>query len=1214
LSKEKFRDLTSVDTIFDFFENSGYTVELDQFSFPLSELLDKEIEGEFWTVIDQPDLTVLIVKSDLYNRKSYRSKVNNYLKDLIEMKIVFYTEDFTHYNLTLIYNGVYNTKFDPSDLEMAAVRVLESIENKEELMGYTEQDVDFTLLKRKLTADSLIDAIKTEENSVVKIAFHEGGLNLIGKGKDKIIISHEDAPISDMVVDIKLDYKKEKISEEDLNSISSFYQEETRKNLKLIALITKEGLLYHWCNYKVEGFIKYINEIGEDVKEDVLESLIAQVSHRTAFNSETFHQQFGSYSPFFILGLTLFEEYMRKEHEKIDIMYEEWKSRFSKVYQSGDLDKELFLKHSYLSLLVKIVLISKFLPETEELASEDSIEILITIFEERGIPIFMNDFFQWSIEENNVQKEILIPLEDASFIVDDIFRTIYQEMVSPATRHALGEFFTPPPLARKMVEEAYSVGEYVLDPACGSGTFLVEILNFIENANIKSDKKIAALSRIYGFDVNPIAVLVSRSNLLLLTDKLFKSAQKIPINVFLTDSLNPIDEFQKTVKDKKANKEHKIRGIEQWSDFGEIERFNMPAIDDSLIINKKFFKYPEKFGLLLKELDKHLSKGLEFEKLLKKIYESIDDTWLNEICEGTTTNKNLRDNFKYIAKKFYNYVKKDKNHIWAYLLYNAIGVRKMQETIEGVDLIIGNPPWLTIADIMSHEYKNQIKNISKDLGIYEGGKQSPHVEICSIFFYRTSELYLRKNGKIFFVTPATIETGDQHSKFRIFKNFKNIFLWKFFGEDIFNVHNVCVGGEYGNQTLKQRLKIDVYLYKSTKENKKWHIELKDKDVYVPYNYDNISNKEGAKRLVTISNKKEIFPIKDSYYLEHFNQGASLVPRNLLFIRKLKDGSIVPDKSLLQKEPWDFYPSEDYDFEDRYIFKIVKSTEIVPFNVLEFHDCFLPIEREDYCFHKQLIKPKAKTFFKRVSKIYRKIQKEKEKSITNLWKRINYNNGVSNPQQKSKIKVIYNASGSILKSSVIENEVIVDTTLFYMGTENIGEAYYLCSVLNSNCLTRQIEHMGTTGASGSIRHIHKRPLSFPIPQFNEMDDLHIKIADLGKNCERRVKKIIKNLKKKKVNRLRKRIRCLKCGKTYSKRTFNRYRKGHEQDCDGVDSDYKWSDDDWKDLKEITAEDIQLSRMKTQNVIFDDEKMKEKLEELDELVIELLTSQGDQEDEQ
>ena len=1200
-------DLTSVENIFDFFHVSGYDIDMDTTPFALSELLERSVEGDVWTIVDQPNLTVLIIKAKKYNRKSFRAKVNDYLRERVGMKIVFYTDDFTHYNLTLIYHGIYNVKFSPDDPEMSATRVFESLQNREDLFDYTKEDINFVLLQRELRAKELIKVIREGNNSAVKIAFQEGGLKLIGEGKDKIIISQDDAPIPNMAVDVDLSSKQKNIQEEKCNFIKSLYKSDTGRELKLISLITGERVIYKWCNYDISGYFNYVDSLNENVMEDVLESLISQLSYRTAFNSETFHQQFGSYSPFFILGITLFEKYMQKEHEKIDIMYEEWKSRFSKVYQSGDLDTELFLKHSYLSLLVKVVLISKFLPKTKELTVKDSLEKLFKIFEERGIPIFMNDFFQWSIEENNVQKEVFIALEDANFIVDDIFRTIYQEMVSPATRHALGEFFTPPPLARKMVEESYSLGQYVLDPACGSGTFLVEILNFIESENISAEKKIDAVSKIYGFDVNPIAVLVSRSNLLLLTDKLFKNPRNISINIYLTDSLNPIDEFQSIVKDKKANMEHKIYSIEKWSDFGEVERFNMPAINDSLLINKKFFKYPEKFGVLLKELDKNLSKTFEFEKLLEKIYNNVDNAWLNEVCEGKTSKK-LGDNFKYIAKKFYNLVVDDKNHIWAYLLYNAIGVRKMRETIDGVDLIIGNPPWITINSILSYDYKNYIKQISRDLDLYMGGKHTPNTELCSIFFYKTSKLYLRKNGKIFFVTTASIETGDQHSKYRLFEGFNDIFLWKF-ENDVFRIHNICIGATYSDQTLLDRLKIKVKFFDVYQKNKNWIFEEKDKNIYVPYNYYTVQEENRAKRLIPINELDILLPYEESFYKDKFNRGADLFPRIFYFIKRNKEGKIIPDKSLQTHSPWDFYPLDVYNIEDKYIYSVCKSTELVPFYLLKQMKCFIPVEREDHKYHKDSISPGAKEVFEKFKKIYQNIQKDNDREITDLWERLNYHNCLSNSMQFSKLKVIYNSTGSIVKSAVINEDTIIDTSLYYFGLDNINEAYYLCAILNSKCITKQIERTASTGASGSIRTIHKRALDFPIPKFEENNNLHKEIVNIGKDCERIVGKIIKKLKKKKIKRLKKRIKCKNCGKTYSKSTFNRYRQDHEETCEAVSSDYTWFDDDWKDLKDITIDEIELSRMKTQNAIFEDEQIKEKLEELDELVIELLTSQGD-----
>ncbi len=71
--------LNSIENIFEFFKESGYNIEDDFDSFPVSDLIEKDIEGEAWTIIDQTNLTVLVIKSSRYNRKSYRNKIDNNL-------------------------------------------------------------------------------------------------------------------------------------------------------------------------------------------------------------------------------------------------------------------------------------------------------------------------------------------------------------------------------------------------------------------------------------------------------------------------------------------------------------------------------------------------------------------------------------------------------------------------------------------------------------------------------------------------------------------------------------------------------------------------------------------------------------------------------------------------------------------------------------------------------------------------------------------------------------------------------------------------------------------------------------------------------------------------------------------------------------------------------------------------------------------------------
>lgn len=48
---------------------------------------------------------------------------------------------------------------------------------------------------------------------------------------------------------------------------------------------------------------------------------------------------------------------------------------------------------------------------------------------------------------------------------------------------------------------------------------------------------------------------------------------------------------------------------------------------------------------------------------------------------------------------------------------------------------------------------------------------------------------------------------------------------------------------------------------------------------------------------------------------------------------------------------------------------------------------------------------------------------------------------------------------------------IDSTLYYYGTENESEAYYICGMLNIPDLYRSIKLISDT------RHHHKRPLYF-----------------------------------------------------------------------------------------------------------------------------------------
>ena len=67
---------------------------------------------------------------------------------------------------------------------------------------------------------------------------------------------------------------------------------------------------------------------------------------------------------------------------------------------------------------------------------------------------------------------------DLEKIDEDVLKELYQELVDPDVRKLLGEFYTPDWLAESMIIEVFKKDptKSVMDPSCGSGTFLFKII------------------------------------------------------------------------------------------------------------------------------------------------------------------------------------------------------------------------------------------------------------------------------------------------------------------------------------------------------------------------------------------------------------------------------------------------------------------------------------------------------------------------------------------------------------------------------------------------------------------------------------------------------------------------------------------------------------------------------------------------------------------
>ena len=99
-------------------------------------------------------------------------------------------------------------------------------------------------------------------------------------------------------------------------------------------------------------------------------------------------------------------------------------------------------------------------------------------------------------------------------LFNDIYEKILKDLQSAGNA---GEYYTPRAVTQFMVEMTDpKLGEGILDPACGTGGFLVNALEHVRSREVKTAEQEAALQRsIHGVEKKPLPHLLCTTNLLL---------------------------------------------------------------------------------------------------------------------------------------------------------------------------------------------------------------------------------------------------------------------------------------------------------------------------------------------------------------------------------------------------------------------------------------------------------------------------------------------------------------------------------------------------------------------------------------------------------------------------------------------------------------------------------------------------------------------------
>ena len=143
--------------------------------------------------------------------------------------------------------------------------------------------------------------------------------------------------------------------------------------------------------------------------------------------------------------------------------------------------------------------------------SHDPRDVLAAVFKEANNRMLSGYLLRDVVNKVN---EINFASSDDIHTMAHLYESILREIRDAAGDS--GEFYTPRPVIRFMVQQvAPKLGEIVLDPACGTGGFLVETLEHLRPKVRTTEQQRALSDNLRGVEKKPLPYLLGMMNLVL---------------------------------------------------------------------------------------------------------------------------------------------------------------------------------------------------------------------------------------------------------------------------------------------------------------------------------------------------------------------------------------------------------------------------------------------------------------------------------------------------------------------------------------------------------------------------------------------------------------------------------------------------------------------------------------------------------------------------
>jgi len=536
--------------------------------------------------------------------------------------------------------------------------------------------------------------------------------------------------------------------------------------------------------------------------ERLLRALVSLGAKGYSFTPDNLCDHFGGEGRIAQEGIArIYEVISTTKSRKAQVFFKQWQILFGEVCgydvhgQSTKIKKLgehycipnakpaelLFAVHTYYGILIKLLaaeIVSSFsplgmstlkklvaAPTSAKMRSDlESLE-QGGIWSQLGIRNFLEgDLFSWYIDswDERLYEAVrgmvttLDRYDPTTLSVEpaesrDLLKKLYQHLFPKSVRHDLGEYYTPDWLAELTLNELGYDGDpdkRLLDPACGSGTFLVMTINRIRSwfdrhrheCGFGEDellKKI--LSNVIGFDLNPLAVMAARTNYLMAIRDLLRHGGEIELPVYLCDSIMTPSEY----------------GDLFTKGYGKVSRLKTSAGE---------FLIPTEVAGKREEIGRYADTLESCIRSKYKQYEFI------ERCQSEGIPVDEEELHKALYEQLQALDENNENGIWARIIKNAFAPL----FIGKVDYVAGNPPWVNWENL-PNEYRQSTAPLWQKYDLFRhkgykaklgGGKD----DVSILMTYVAHDAYLAEGGRLgFVITQSVFKTVGGGEGFRSFE-------------------------------------------------------------------------------------------------------------------------------------------------------------------------------------------------------------------------------------------------------------------------------------------------------------------------------------------------------------------------------------------------------------------------------------------------------------